>query len=780
LSRTISLIGTAQETGVSPEVVLHDLSEEPIFMHRYMIDALRIASELAYFVNEEAIMAGAHLQWRTLGIEERWIDWEFDGAITQERWVYTETSGWIEIGTDMHTELFILLQLDSSSHKYHYTHLEIPVNDTSNPQQIELMRISEANAIEQQLRDFRNAQENLNNIEGLQFYINSEVSIGTTHARGQNIGAFENHIDSLIDDDVEPQTFSQIISNVDESQQTEQFFRTQLAYFIMTPASSRPMQPAYMNPIHFTWFGPSSNAETATIYLSFTQEVVDAMAIMYANARTAYIADLTIIGISAVLTLASLVVLLVGAGREYKLVDGVKMRDEIRFSTIDRVYLDIGFALIIGWTMLVVHLTFMIASGVSNPFNAIAFHLLFTTMALLAVPPILLWMMNLTKRIKAGKFWKHTLAYAMLVNLIYRPIRYCIREIRSQWSGAKLTGKVVIISVISFFILLFTGILGAASFNSPLPLFFGIIIFTPIIAFFLLRYAKRIRTLEQGAQRVCDGDYETTIEVGGGELGNIANSINNMSAGIHTAVEERLKSERMKTELITNVSHDIRTPLTSIITYTDLLEHEGLDCEKAPEYLDVLKQKSLRLKTLIDELFEAAKASTGNIDVNLTTINISSLIKQVLGELESAVQSSGLDIRTNLPEDLYATADGRLMQRVMENLLSNVFKYSMPNSRVYLDLHPADNYYIRLEIKNVSATELNFDSSELTERFKRGDESRTDGGSGLGLSIVQSFVTAQGGRFDISIDGDLFKAIVTLPRAQPTPPHSSTDTDTSN
>jgi signal transduction histidine kinase len=276
-------------------------------------------------------------------------------------------------------------------------------------------------------------------------------------------------------------------------------------------------------------------------------------------------------------------------------------------------------------------------------------------------------------------------------------------------------------------------------------------------------YARRIHRLEKGARAASTGDYDTPINAGGGELGSIADSVNNISAGINTAVEERLKSERLKTELITNVSHDIRTPLTSIITYTDLLDHEGLNCDKAPEYLDVLKQKSQRLKTLTDELFEAAKAATGNIDVNLTELNIVSLINQVLGELDSAIKSSGLDLRTSLPGQLHARADGRLMQRILENLLSNVFKYSLPGSRVYLDASETADKATRIEIKNISSKELNFDPSELTERFKRGDDSRADGGSGLGLSIVQSFVSAQGGKFTVAIDGDLFKAIVILP-----------------
>jgi len=230
-----------------------------------------------------------------------------------------------------------------------------------------------------------------------------------------------------------------------------------------------------------------------------------------------------------------------------------------------------------------------------------------------------------------------------------------------------------------------------------------------------------------------------------------------------------MKSERLKTELITNVSHDIRTPLTSIITYTDLLKHEGLDNEKAPEYLDILMQKSQRLKTLTDELFEAAKAATGNIEVHITELDIVSLINQVLGELDGAIKSSGLDLRVKLPERQFVRADGKLMWRVMENLLSNVFKYSLPGSRVYLDVEIAENSLVRIDIKNISASELNVDPNELTERFKRGDASRADGGSGLGLSIVQSFVGAQGGRFSVSIDGDLFKATVYLAAFGPAP-----------
>jgi len=782
---------------VSPEVVLVDLSEMPIFMEQPMRDALSHAETLASLVSEHSIMAGAHLRW-----SERTYY-----TVTTDYWQYTvnniqeffdryrfyedhelylnENLYGIETAEPSHVRGVVVdewraLALHGTDMWGFYTEINI-LHDAELP--LERMLVAEENAIEEQLFWFRDALEALNNIDGLQFFILSEVTargpfgdlggIHTPFGFYNNDGIWrELAITDTLYEHADIQGFSGSISNVEPSQENMNFFRSQPVNFTGTPAGfihANQIYPTFLLQRHFDrWFEPGTSV-VSTVYLAFTQESVDARGIISSEARAAYIADMSIIGVSAILILGLIVVLLIGAGREYKLVDGVKMRSEIRFHFLDKIYLDLGLAMLIGWTVFIGYFSIVLTIHTFNIniHNIVLLHLIFLTVTLLIVPPILFWLMNLAKRIKAGKFWRHTLIYAVLVKLIYRFICYCIRTARSLWSGTKLTGKVAIISSVVIFMLFFTGFIGAEfRFSGPTPVFFTSLIFTAIVAFFLLRYAKRIRTLEQGAQRVCDGDYDTPIEAGGGELGNIANSINSMSDGIHGAVEERLKSERLKTELITNVSHDIRTPLTSIITYTDLLDQEGLDCGRAPEYLDVLKQKSLRLKTLIDELFEAAKAVSGNIDVNLTKLNAGALIKQVLGELESSVQASGLDIRLNLPENIYANADGKLMQRVLENLMSNVFKYSSPTSRVYIDLHEISDHYVRIEIKNVSASELNFDPSELTERFKRGDDSRADGGSGLGLSIVQSFVVAQGGRFDILIDGDLFKAIVTLPKAQ--------------
>lgn len=228
--------------------------------------------------------------------------------------------------------------------------------------------------------------------------------------------------------------------------------------------------------------------------------------------------------------------------------------------------------------------------------------------------------------------------------------------------------------------------------------------------------------------------------------------------------------------MISNVSHDLKTPLTSIITYIDLLKKEGLDSENAPQYLEVLDQKSMRLQKLTEDLFDAAKASSGAIPVRIETVDMLSLINQGLGEMEATIEASGLDFIVNAKEErYYVQADGQLLWRVVENLLGNVLKYALPGSRVYIDLKEAAGVngrdgQVLLEIKNISKTELNINADELMERFKRGDESRSSEGSGLGLAIAKDLLILQKGWFEIKIDGDLFKAVVMLPRALPQNP----------
>lgn len=215
----------------------------------------------------------------------------------------------------------------------------------------------------------------------------------------------------------------------------------------------------------------------------------------------------------------------------------------------------------------------------------------------------------------------------------------------------------------------------------------------------------------------------------------------------------------MKSELITNVSHDLKTPLTSIINYIDLLKEENITDDKRARYIEVLDMKSKRLKILIEDLFEASKAVSGNMNFTKEDLNIVSLLRQVIGELEEKINHSQLDIITKWPEEkVILYLDGRKTFRVYENLLNNIIKYSMKNSRVYIDVINNEDEVIII-LKNISAYQIDFSSEEIVERFKRGDKARSTEGSGLGLSIAKSIVELQGGEFNIEIDGDLFKVI---------------------
>ena len=249
------------------------------------------------------------------------------------------------------------------------------------------------------------------------------------------------------------------------------------------------------------------------------------------------------------------------------------------------------------------------------------------------------------------------------------------------------------------------------------------------------------------------------------DLREHAQQLNNLGQSISRAVAERMRSEHFKAELITNVSHDLKTPLTSIINYVDLLKKEPMANERVEEYINVLERKSNRLKKLTEDLVEASKASTGVLSVELTRLDLGEIADQALGEYEERLQAAGLAVVRTLPDHpVWLMADGRRLWRVMDNLLGNCAKYALEGSRVYVELH-YDDKSATLSMKNISREALNVPVERLMERFVRGDESRSTDGSGLGLSIAQSMTELQKGTFQIEIDGDLFKAMVTLPLA---------------
>ena len=303
-------------------------------------------------------------------------------------------------------------------------------------------------------------------------------------------------------------------------------------------------------------------------------------------------------------------------------------------------------------------------------------------------------------------------------------------------------------------------------FGSTLLLFlFGPILSLTIVVLYVYYLIKKLAYLSyimEGTERIKGGDIHYKLDIiGDDNFSNLAENINNIGDGLDKAIYNQLKGERLKSELITNVSHDLKTPLTSIINYIELIKkEEDIKPEHIKDYVNVLDSKSKRLKVLIEDLFEASKASSGNLELNMEKIDITQLLRQAIGEMEEKLSKANLDLKLRAPEEkTYIMADGKKLYRVLENLLSNISKYSLDNTRVYIDIIE-ENDKVKLTMKNISSYELNFDPEEIMERFKRADESRNTEGSGLGLAIARDLVNAQGGRFEIDIDGDLFKSVV--------------------
>lgn len=283
-----------------------------------------------------------------------------------------------------------------------------------------------------------------------------------------------------------------------------------------------------------------------------------------------------------------------------------------------------------------------------------------------------------------------------------------------------------------------------------------------------------MKELRAGGDQLAAGnlDYKVATDRLYGEFRKHGENLNNLRQGIQHAVEEQMKSERMKTELITNVSHDIKTPLTSIVSYVDLLKKEPMPNDQAREYLNVLDRQAARLKKLTEDLVEASKASTGNLTVHFQPTDVNVLLSQSSGEYQERLAARDLSlVLTPAEEAPWISADGQLLWRVFENLLSNAQKYAMPGTRVYLSCQ-ATEAEVAVTFRNISATPLNISAEELMDRFVRGDAARSTEGSGLGLSIARDLTQLQHGRFDLTIDGDLFKVVLTFPRC-PQPPEDA-------
>ncbi len=293
----------------------------------------------------------------------------------------------------------------------------------------------------------------------------------------------------------------------------------------------------------------------------------------------------------------------------------------------------------------------------------------------------------------------------------------------------------------------------------------GLIIFNSLALVYALLYISDVIRLAKVAEEIRNGNYKTVINTKNyiKPLRQFASDLSACRDGIENAINEAIKGEHLKTELITNVSHDLKTPLTSIINYVSLLKMGNIEGEEERKYIDILDEKSKKLKRLIEDLTEASKANSGNIKMNMAQVNLNEMALQAVGENSDVLENAGLDvILTERDKEIIVSADSQHTFRIIDNLFSNAKKYSLTGTRVYVDVYKENGYGV-FEMKNISREKLNIDPQELTERFVRGDNSRTTDGSGLGLSIARSFAELQNGIFNIEIDGDMFKAVVKLP-----------------
>ena len=433
----------------------------------------------------------------------------------------------------------------------------------------------------------------------------------------------------------------------------------------------------------------------------------------------------------------------------------VKNKEEIYLSWLDKIPLEILF---FGYCLLFfveAALLVMCLSVISVDVNLCV--MLIMLVGYFSVLSALYGAGTLLKRIKAHTFFKNSITYRILKWLIqkYKNVKNIIS------SNKNLGGKIA---------LYFIGIVTVSILIGLIFKEFGIlldIVFWIWCYYKIMKEVDKFKQIHDATEKIYKGDTNIKLDESlyTGVLKELAIYINDIAGGFSNAIKESLKSERLKTELITNVSHDIKTPLTSIINYVNLLKQENIQNEKAKEYIEVLDNKSQRLKKLIEDLVEASKASSGNIKINKELLNVKELLNQVTGEFEDKFNSRGLNIISKLPEKtVYIKADSRYLYRVLENIYSNVAKYAEENTRVYIDCILEEENTVAIYVKNISKDELNISADELMQRFVRGDKSRNTEGSGLGLSIAKSLTELQDGTFNIYLDGDLFKVAIKFKR----------------
>lgn len=370
-------------------------------------------------------------------------------------------------------------------------------------------------------------------------------------------------------------------------------------------------------------------------------------------------------------------------------------------------------------------------------------------MAVYTCGMFLMGYLSLVRRLKAGTMWKNSILRSLIAFA-----RMASGNLHAVWKAVLVFGLFVAVHWIA--------VLRNGSGLAILMMFAG----ETVIFIYLIRQAVGRQRIDTGVKKIAGGevDYKIPLNGLGEEQRSIAEKINSIGQGLDTALAKSVKSERLKTDLITNVSHDIKTPLTSIINYVSLLKQEDFEDPKLRRYIEVLEEKSQRLKTLTEDVVEASKVSSGNITLEYMDINFVEMIQQTSGEFAEKFKAQELNEVMTLPdEELIIRVDGRQLWRILANIYNNAAKYAMKGTRVYADLYTAEHCAV-FSLKNISDQPLNIPADELTERFIRGDISRGTEGSGLGLSIAKTLTEMQGGRFELYLDGDLFRVTITFPR----------------
>ena len=427
-------------------------------------------------------------------------------------------------------------------------------------------------------------------------------------------------------------------------------------------------------------------------------------------------------------------------------------KEEVTLNFLDRIPLDLFAAGILAAAFILLQFCGGIWNSLGSTWMQIA------ALSAFCAPAILLALascLTFATRVKIGKWWENTIIWRT-ARFFFRAIGLLLKNMPLLWKTVLGFGAYLFFNMILVIALMDTG-------GQGLGIILGFL-FNLGVLLLLCFGVLQMQRIKLAGQKIAGGDLGWRIDTEKmlPDIKAHAENLNNINAGMARAVDQQMKSERFKTELITNVSHDLKTPLTSIINYVDLLKKEPIDNENIQSYIEVLERQSARLKKLTEDLIEASKASTGNTPVELVRTNVIELLNQSVGEYTERFAEEHLEIVISTAQKEAAVmADGKLLWRVFDNLLNNILKYSQPDTRVYIDVESAGGK-VTITLRNISKYPLNITADELLERFIRGDSSRATEGSGLGLSIAQSLTELQKGRFDLSVDGDLFKAAVSF------------------